>query len=115
MARKAPPILSGGQSTAKSCLDGVRRLHIEAGGEVKGVQRTIKAEPALVESVVVMVDVGLTFVAEAEGPLERLGEGIGVSCYGVGQRSILAFDFVVVGRTISGNGIAVEEHLRVSR
>ena len=113
VAGEAAPRFVSGEPPAQCRVESVRSRRAVASSEVEGIERAIETEAAFVKSAVVLVDVSLALVAEAESPLERLGERILSVGHGVGECAVVARDFVAVGWSVAGDRVAAEQHLRV--
>src|SRR5277367_6317827 len=102
-------------ATAQRGIRRTRRVCRVAGGEVERVrifvesETSVKADATFVPCAVALIDVGLSFVCDAESPPYRSGSCVSAVGYGVGAAFVVAEDFVVQRREIAGEALVVTE------
>ncbi len=84
-----------------------------AGGEVESLERFVEAQMGFVELAVAFVEVSLAFVADAEGPVDPSGKGLGA--FGDGEFYVggRGGEFVVEGGALVGEVAVGAEDGRV--
>jgi len=84
-----------------------------AGGEVESLERFVEAQMGFVELTVAFVEVSLAFVADAEGPVDPSGKGLGA--FGDGEFYVggRGGEFVVEGGALVGEVAVGAEDGRV--